>query len=174
MKTASLALATALALSSPVLAATMDYDIDAKSVMFEGGQFTLSLAAGDTFTISVDPADTWILGASPREFFVTGVEKTVGTAYGNYSYGGQSFGYGSLVGRIGTSGDFFFVGTNYTGSAAVSGNLYLAMWDSNFGDNSGSVRASITTGDLTAVPLPASAGLLLAGLGALALARRRR
>lgn len=62
---------------------------------------------------------------------------------------------------------------------ALSGIVNFAIIDSSFGafnDNSGSLSVTVSTdmtGGMTPVPLPAGMPLLLAGLGGLALLRRR-
>ncbi len=49
-----------------------------------------------------------------------------------------------LIGRIGTSGAYTFIGTGTTFTASASGNLYLLMNDDAYGDNSGSLSVTIT------------------------------
>jgi hypothetical protein len=51
----------------------------------------------------------------------------------------------SLVGRIGTTGPIFFVGTSLTMPAPSSGELYLAFNDDYYPNNSGDFVAMITT-----------------------------
>jgi hypothetical protein len=50
----------------------------------------------------------------------------------------------SLVGRIGTTGPIFFVGTSLTMPAPYSGELYLAFNDDYYPNNSGDFIATIT------------------------------
>ena len=76
--------------------------------------------------------------------------------------------YGTLVGRIG-NGDYFVIGSNFSGTASSAGALTLYNWDSNDGDNSGSIAAKVSL-----VPLPAGGLLLLGALGGLAAWRRRK
>jgi hypothetical protein len=71
------------------------------------------------------------------------------------------------VGQIG-AGNYFVVGTNFSGVAGSSGVLKLYYWDSNNDDNSGSVAANVSV-----VPEPDTLALMLAGLGALAVRARR-
>ena len=87
-----------------------------------------------------------------------------------YTLFGATFNHGTLVGRIG-DGAYFAIGTLFNGAANASGVLRLFAWDINSNDNSGFVTAKI---DVAAVPLPAGAPLLLAGLAALGLLRRRK
>jgi hypothetical protein len=72
------------------------------------------------------------------------------------------------VGQFG-SGAFFSVGTSYSGIASATDTLKLFYFDSNYGDNSGSVMATVT-----AVPEPETFALLLAGLGLIGTIVRRR
>jgi hypothetical protein len=51
----------------------------------------------------------------------------------------------ALIGRIGTTPIIFKVGTTFALRAPMSGELYLGVNDSYFGDNSGSFSATITT-----------------------------
>lgn len=51
----------------------------------------------------------------------------------------------SLVGRIGTTGAIFFIGTSLKMAAPISGELYLAFNDDYYPNNSGDFVATITT-----------------------------
>lgn len=174
----SLCVSACLAALLPVAtqAATYTFDIDALTANVNGaGQATISLNAGDAFTVSVDPLDTWSLGAPPRNFDANGYETTLGFSYGAPSMFGQQFQFGTLVARIGASPNpFFQIGTSFSGVAAISGVLNMFNWDTAYGDNSGFLRVTITTPDTAAVPLPATALLLLGALGGMAGLRRRK
>lgn len=167
MKTIFAASALAALTALPATAAT--YDVSA----INGSGFATgeTLTAGQSFSVNViDPMDTWILGTGRREFTANGVEVS-GANYGNYSFGGFTFAYGTLVGKIGT-GDFFGIGLGGTFIAATSGALSLFNWDSNYGDNAGSIAVDVTA----PVPLPAGGLMLLSAmaLGGAAAARKRR
>jgi hypothetical protein len=149
-----------------------------------------SFVAGQGFSVTVDPGDLWNAGPLPRwsnangltgNLFATGSDdsgENAGTKIGeNFAGGWTQNGfnapYGSLVGRVGL-GDFFLVGTNYTGVADVTGLLSLYYWDSNNGDNtqfiSATIEASAVPGPMVGAGLP---GLVMA-LGGLIAWRRRR
>ena len=66
------------------------------------------------------------------------------------------------------SGDYFTVGTAYTGTA-VDNTLNLFYFDSNTGGNRGSILATVT-----AVPEPETYAMLLAGLDLVGFIARRR
>ena len=173
LKSIVAAVAVAGSLALPVSAATVSVVVDAKlnsiatNQLGNGLNTTVELDAGDRFTVAVDPADLWSIGTRP--------ERHLGNADGApvtrlYTFFGQTFSHGTLVGRIG-DGLFFKVGTTFLNKVAnASGVLRLYMWDANFADNSGELDVAV----ITPVPLPAGAPLLLAGLGALVVLRRRK
>lgn len=134
-----------------------------------GGNTEIFLALGDLFSIAV--TGTWSLdGAS----FI-GPEGT--TAYGpicNPPGGASGAACGALVGKIG-SGNYFLVGTGYSGIAPAAGELFLRNNDNDVLNNLGSLSATITYPDGTSpVPLPASSLLPVSGLVAASLLRSRR
>jgi hypothetical protein len=163
-----------------------NFTVDAAANSSNGGSGlnTISLTAGESFSVVVGVNDLWSSGEIPRwsnanglaaDLYATGSDESgkaagtlIGKDYGLFSDQGASFHYGTLVGQIG-SGSFFEVGTNYTGVASSAGTLKLFYWDSNSGDNTGSVLASVT-----AVPEPETYAMFLAGLAALSFMARRR
>lgn len=186
-----LALACAIAASAMANAASGDFVVDALANSTNGGsgQETFALVAGQQFSVSVDSNDLWNAGALPRWsnadgltgnlYYSTGTTDSqvgsyldgvlIGQNFGSRTQGGLTAAYGTLVGQIG-SGNFFKIGTSYAGTAASSGMLKLYYFDSNSGDNSGSILAQVT-----AVPEPETYAMLLAGLGLMGgIARRRK
>ena len=95
----------------------------------DGGSDTgLFISAGQTF--HVEASGVWSDGGAPND--ADGVVTTGGI---------NGLKLGSLIGRIG--GDAWFqLGVTSTMTAASSGNLYLAMNDTVYGDNSGSLSVS--------------------------------
>lgn len=171
-------------------AVTVDVFAAANSSSGGTGALTgISLTFGQAFTVSAELTDLWNAGPLPRwsnadgliaPLDATGSDDsnepsgtTIGSIFPLYTQEGFTAPYGSLVGRIG-SGAFFLIGTNYSNTANATGQLALYYWDSNNGDNSGSIAATISA---SAVPGPiVGAGLpgLVMALGGLIAWRRRR
>jgi len=186
----------AVAVASAVLGAqAADFTVDAKSNSTTGGSgvSTLTFSAGQQFTVSVNLSDLWNAGELPRWSNANGLNQSLtfgsgtdeevkawrpaianGTVIGDswsndYTQGGLTADYGTLVGQF-DSGNFFKIGTNYSGTVANAGTLKLFYFDSNSGDNYGSIVATVT-----AVPEPETYAMMLAGLGLMgAIARRRK
>ena len=149
------------------------------------GLATISLAAGESFSVSASTDDLWNAGALPRfsdadgltyNRFATATDDSgeavgtqIGSNFGLYTQGNLSAAFGTLVGRI-DSGDYFVIGTSFSGVATASGTLNLFYWDSNNFDNTGSIDVAVTG----AVPEPQTYALMLAGLGAIGFVARRR
>jgi hypothetical protein len=143
------------------------------------------LTAGQSFTVDVDPNDLWNAGALPRwsnadglivKLLATGTDESgqlAGTVIGNvfdlWTQDGLTAAYGALVGKIG-SGAYFLVGTHFSGPANATGELQFYYWDSNNGDNTEFVSATIS-----GVPEPSTWAMMIlgfAGIGFLAYRRR--
>jgi hypothetical protein len=141
--------------------------------------------AGDLITISANTNDLWNAGALPRWsnadgltgiLLATGTDESgqaagvqIGANFGLHNQHGLSLPFGTLVGEI--AGNFFDVGTFFSGPALASGTLNLYYWDSNSGDNTDSINVTVRTPDGTA-PAPGALALLGLGLAAMGLARR--
>jgi len=95
----------------------------------------------------------------------------IGELFPNWSQGGLIAPYGALVGAWDTTpNNYFLIGTNFAGVATAStSNLKLYYFDSNFGDNTGSILVNVN-----AVPEPETYAMLLAGLGLIGFMSRRR
>ncbi len=159
--------AALLAVSGLAAASTTDFTVSAKDNSVAGGSALdtgITLFSGESLTITAsglwqnDPdTATWQSGPD---------------GHSNSTYtdvaSNQTFDIGALIGKIG-NGDYFLVGSNFTGSANAAGVLDLFYWDSDAYNNSGSVTAAVT-----AVPEPANLALMGLALGAFALTRRRK
>lgn len=173
--------------AGPVVAAPVNLNVFAFTHSSSGSGTPLStgilLDPGDRLVITAALDDCWSAGGGPR---VSNADGLVGDAsspcggadFGPWSQDGDTFAYGSLVGRIdggeSSTGDWFFVGTGFDQVVGESGQLKLVYWDSNNGDNFGSIAVTVNvTPAQSAVPVPPALGLLLAGGVAFTLLRRR-
>ena len=159
--------AALLAVSGLAAANATDFTVSAKDNSVAGGSALdtgITLSTGESLTITAsglwqnDPdTATWQSGPD---------------GHSNSTYtdvaSNQTFDIGALIGKIG-SGDYFLIGSSFTGTANAAGVLDLFYWDSDAYNNSGSVTAAVT-----AVPEPANMALMGLALGAFALTRRRK
>lgn len=186
-----IAITALFALSASFQSIATTYTVDAFLNSTTGGTGILaSVVNGQAFTVSVNPLDLWSAGALPRwsnangiggnDLIATGSPDANGDEpgvaagtvigqdiFGAWTQNGLSAPFGTLVGQFGL-GSFFNIGTNYTGVASDS-TLKLFYFDSNNGDNAGSILANITS-----VPEPEAYIMVLVGLGIMGVVARRR
>jgi hypothetical protein len=179
----ALAVAAGLGTNSVALAAPISVEIAALQNSSSGGVAVdtgIDLVAGDRLVSIVNPLDCWSAGAANRISNANGLDGSSPAPcqptgdFGFHSQDGETFRFGALVGRVDT-GDWFLLGTSFDAAINATGRLFLVYWDSNFGDNFGSVTALI---DVNPAKVPAPGSLVLLGAGLLALcaiprARRR-
>jgi len=131
------------------------------------------VTAGELLAISVPKGELWS-GGSTGLSNANGLSARRGRGSTNngttYTYDSSTFPIGALVGRIG-DGPYFLVGTDSRQVAQISGDLSLLYWDSYYGDNYGSVMATVSE---TAVPIPPASTLLIGGLIGLIVLKKRR
>ncbi|WP_156797095.1 PEP-CTERM sorting domain-containing protein [Nitrosomonas sp. Is79A3] len=185
-------LVTLFTLAMPLQSMAAAVSVDAKLNSTSGGSgASVSVFSGNSFSVTVGPLDLWSAGAFPRwsnangidgpDLLATGLPDTNGDnpgvsagtiigsdIFGNWTQGGLNAPFGSLVGSFDNGVSFFNIGTNYVGIAA-SNILNLYYFDSNNGDNIGSIIANVS-----AVPEPETYVMLLAGLGLLGFSASRR
>ncbi len=186
MKTGLLCAAAAAAVTfAPAAASAATYTVFAQGNSSSGGAGlpSIALTAGQVFTVSSSTDDLWSAGALPRYSDANGltgprfatatddsgqpVGTQIGADFGPWSQNGLTAAYGTLVGEL--NGVYSALGANGTFTAASTGVLNLYYWDSNSGDNFGSITFSIA-----AVPEPATWALMILGFGAVGAAMRRR
>jgi hypothetical protein len=175
----------ALALGGAATANAALFNVEAAANSSSGGvglNTGIILSAGQQFSVTAATGDLWRAGALPRwsnadglvgDLFATGSDESglpagtrIGESFGAWIQNGLSAPYGALVGEL--AGTYFLLGTDFSGPAPVAGTLSLYYWDSNNGDNSGSVRADVT------VPEPIALSLVSIGLLGVGFTRRKR
>ena len=173
----------ALTVAAPASAQTFIVDAMANSSSGGTGLASITLTAGQTFTISSSTDDLWSAGALPRYSDANGltgvrlatatddsgqpVGTQIGADFGLWSQHSLSAAFGSLVGEL--NGVYMLLGANGSFVAGSSGTLNLYYWDSNNGDNFGSIAF-----DISAVPEPAAWAMMIGGFGLAGAAIRRR
>lgn len=176
--------ATAMAMAVLSAQAT-SFTVDARSNSSTGGigLDTIALATGQSFAVLASATDLWSSGPLPRysnanglisDLTATGADESglvagtvIGQNWGSHTQNGFTAAYGQLVGLVGSQ--YFALDTSSGGTAASAGTLKLFYWDSNAGDNTGSIAVNVS-----AVPEPETFAMLLAGLGLIGLVKRRK
>ncbi len=125
-------------------AAEFDLDVFAWSntddpMFFE----TIHVKAGTTLSISAASDDEWRLWAVDHPYWP--LNKTI-NANGYLGIEIDGLLIGSLVGKIGETGDLFFIGTEFHEEITQTGALYLACWDypGMYDDNDDSIHVTIS------------------------------
>jgi hypothetical protein len=105
----------------------------------------ISVTSGDTLGFTASGSVTINLAGKTETPAGDSTVSTMGTAVPFAAPGLTAW---SLVGRVGTSGTPFEIGTGTSAppTAPATGELYLSVNDNYFGDNSGSWSVSITRG----------------------------
>jgi PEP-CTERM motif-containing protein len=168
-----------LACGAPAQASTVIVDAKLNSTTGGVGANAGLLTVGESFSVSVAPNDLWNAGDLPRwsnangligpNLIATGSDDSglaagtlIGTATSLWTQGGLTAPFGSLVGSIG-GGNFFPIGTSFSGTASTAGELDLFYFDQNAADNTQFVTATVTTGIASAVPEPATWAMMILG-----------
>lgn len=184
---ALLALALTAAMIAPVSVSAATVIVNAKTNSSTGGVAKasgLTLAAGQGFRILSSTNDLWSAGSLPRFSDGNGltgnrlataaddsgrpVGTLIGQNFGQWTQGGFSAPFGSLVGRY-ADGTYQQIGANFTGKATGNGALNLFYWDSNNGDNAGDISFTVLAG----VPEPVTWAMMVMGFGLAGGALRR-
>jgi hypothetical protein len=184
-RTLVVAAAVAVAAVAAPAANAAIFTVNALSNSSSGGTglASLSVNAGSRYTVSASLTDLWSAGALPRwsnangltgNTFATGTDESgepagtlIGADFGLHSQAGLSAPFGSLVGEIG--GVYQLLGASFNGPAWGTGTLNLYYWDSNNGDNSGTIDVNVS-----AVPEPQTWVMLIVGFGLVGVSARRR
>lgn len=185
MRLTILAVAAAALAMSVSVAQAATVVVDAKNNSSSGGVAAtfVSLGAGQTVTYTSSLNDLWSAGALPRysdanglvaDRYATALDDSgqpvgtkIGQDFGMWSQGGFSAPYGSLVGLF--NGAYKLLGANGSFTAPSNGTLKVFYWDSNNGDNFGTIKFN-----LGGVPEASTWALMILGLGAIGGAMRRR
>jgi hypothetical protein len=189
---ASALILAGLGLARSATAGTVLVDAFANSSTGGVGADAGFLSSGQSYTVTVPLTDIWSAGAVPRwanangltaDLHATGTDESgqpVGTLIGelfpNWTQGNLTAPFDSLVGSFG-SGDFFLIGTSFTGIAPVGGgNLLLWFFDQNASDNLDHITATVTTDSISGVPEPSTWAMMIlgfAGVGFMAFRKKK-
>ena len=197
MKNLILGLLALISLATSAQATAAVYTVDARvNTVTPSSRVGVSVApftVGDMFTISVNPLDLWKTrgtrgwsnanGLTGADLLSTGAAdingdnpnvragRVIGRDVADLTLGGLTAPFGSLVGEWSNNlGQYFLIGTDYSGVALASG-LKLYAFDNNRSGNSGRILVNL---EVRAVPEPETYAMMLAGLGLVGFAARRR
>jgi hypothetical protein len=148
------------------------------------------LSSGQSFSVNVSPTDLWNAGALPRWSNANGLTGSdlhatlgddsgqpagtlIGQATSLWTQGTLTAPYGSLVGTNG-AGNFFIIGTSFSGTASAAGELRLYYWDENAFDNTQFVTANVTTAVTSGVPEPSTWAMMILGFAGIGFVGYRR
>ena len=136
--------------------------VQALANSYTGGTLVpvFDVVQGQTIRVSSSTNDLWSAGFLPRfsdgdglvAFRLataqddSGIQPgtQIGAAFGNLAIGNFSAPFGALVGQIGNQN--VLLGANGTVTAPATGTLSVGYWDSNAGDNTGSIAFTFATG----------------------------
>lgn len=197
MKKLILGCAALISLVASAQAAAAVYTVDARANTVTPstpvGVSVAPFTVGASFTITANPLDLWDTGAAGHwsnangltgpNLISTGLPdfngdnpnvragRVIGSSLAPLTIGGLTAPQGALVGEWSNNvGQYFLIGTNYSGFAQASG-LKLFVFDNNRAGNSGSILVNV---NVAAVPEPETYAMMLAGLGLVGFAARRR
>lgn len=123
-----------------------NFTVEAKANSSTGGtplNTNIKVGPGDLIVVTCSPSDSWSAGRENRTSNANGLGNPLGGNFGFHNQSGYSFLYGSLIGTFDNGKTFFGVGTNLTMTVLTKGILSFVYWDSNNGDNSGSINVTV-------------------------------
>lgn len=154
--------------------------VQALANSYTGGSLVpvFDVEQGQTITVSSSTDDLWSAGALPRFSDGNGLVAfrlatsqddsgiqpgtQIGAAFGNLSIGNFNAPFGALVGQIGNQN--VLIGANGTVTIPATGTLSVGYWDSNAGDNTGSIAFTFgSSGGGASVSNPANANISAGG-----------
>ena len=168
-------------LSLPTVAAPFTVFAQGNSTTGGTGLNTgLNINVGDRLVVSVAGNDCWSAGPGNRIanadglVLVPSVCQSAPWNSGEWTQGGLTAPYVSLVGSLNNGTTFFLLGTSFDQIMADAGALSLWFFDSNNGDNFGDIVANVRVNPGQGnVPEPGTMILLAIGLGLIAIRSKK-